>query len=64
MFMYEFWGDPNQLELCPFEALEVIKRVRARLRQPARSATEFIDIIERNQLPQTAQYLCTRAGLI
>ena len=54
----------NQLELRPFEALEVIKRVRARLRQPARSAAEFIDIIEKNQLPQTAQYLRTRAGLI
>ena len=40
------------------------KGLRARLRQPARSAAEFIDIIEKNQLPQTAQYLRTRVGLI
>lgn len=54
----------NQLELRPFEALEVMKRVRGRMRKPALSALEFIDRIEKNQLPQTAQYLRVHAGLI
>lgn len=54
----------NQLELRPFEALEIIKRVRARMRNPARSAAELIEMLEKNGLPQTAQYLKSRAGLI
>jgi predicted nucleic acid-binding protein len=54
----------NQLELRPFEALEVIKRVRARMRNPARSATELIELLEKTGLPQTAQYLRAQAGLI
>lgn len=54
----------NQLELRPFEALEIIKRVRARMRNPARSAAELIEMLEKNGLPQTAQYLKSRVGLI
>jgi len=54
----------NQLELRPFEALEVIKRVRARMRNPARSSADLIQMLEKNALPQTAQYLKSRAGLI
>jgi len=54
----------NQLELRPFEALEIIKRVRARMRNPARSAAELIEMLEKNGLPQTAQYLKSRTGLI
>ena len=54
----------NQLELRPFEALEIIKRVRARMRNPARSAADLIEMLEKNGLPQTAQYLKSRAGLI
>jgi len=54
----------NQLELRPFEALEVIKRVRARMRHPARSAVELIELLEKSGLPQTAQYLKAHAGLI
>ena len=54
----------NQLELRPFEALEVFKRVRAKRRNPACTAAELIDLVERNGLPQTAQHLRTRAGLI
>ena len=54
----------NQLELRPFEALEVLKRVRAKRRNPACSASEFIDMVERSGLPQTAQHLRVRAGLI
>ncbi|MHB1700872.1 MAG: PIN domain-containing protein [Acidobacteriaceae bacterium] len=54
----------NQLELRPFDALEVIKQVRARMRNPARTANELINLIEKNGLPQTAQHLRARAGLI
>ncbi len=54
----------NQLELRPFEALEVIKRVRARMRNPARSVPELIELLEKSGLPQTAQYLKVHAGLI
>lgn len=54
----------NQLELRPFEALEVIKQVRLRRRKPPCSVSELIAMIERNGLPQTAQYLRTKTGLI
>lgn len=54
----------NQLELRPFEALEVFKRVRAKRRNPACSASELIDMVEKNGLPQTAQHLRLRVGLI
>lgn len=54
----------NQLELRPFDALIVMKRVRGRLSKPSLTAAEFIDRIEKNQLPQTAQYLRAHAELI
>lgn len=54
----------NQLELRPFEALEVIKRVRARRKNPPTTPVEFIDMVEKNGLPQAAQHLRMRAGLI
>jgi predicted nucleic acid-binding protein len=54
----------NQLELRPFEALEVFKRVRAKRRNPACTAAELIDMVEKNGLPQTAQHLRNRVGLI
>lgn len=54
----------NQLELRPFEALEVFKRVRAKRRNPACTAAELIDLVERNGLPQTAQHLRVHTGLI
>lgn len=54
----------NQLELRPFDALEIIKRVRGRMRNPARSAADLIEMLGKNGLPQTAQYLKSRAGLI
>lgn len=54
----------NQLELRDLETLVVIKRMRARMKNPPRSGAELIDIIAKNQLPQTAQYLRTRVGLI
>lgn len=54
----------NQLELRPFEALEVIKQVRLRRRNPPCSVLDLIAMIERSGLPQAAQYLRTKAGLI
>ncbi len=54
----------NQLELRPFEALEAIKRVRSRMRKPARSAVEMIAMVEKSGLPQTAQHLRAWVGLI
>lgn len=54
----------NQLELRPFDALEVFKQVRAKRRNPACTAAELIDMVEKNGLPQTAQHLRARAGLI
>ena len=54
----------NQLELRPFEALEVVKRVRAKRRNPACTAAELIDMIEKSGLPQAAQHLRAHAGLI
>ena len=54
----------NQLELRPLEALEVIKRVRARRLKPACTAAQLIDMIEKSGLPQTAQHLRAHAGLI
>lgn len=54
----------NQLELRPFEALEVIKRVRAKRRNPECSAADLIDMVEKSGLPQTAQHLRAHTGLI
>lgn len=54
----------NQLELRPFEALEVFKGVRAKRRKPACLAAELIDMVEKNGLPQTAQHLRAHTGLI
>ena len=54
----------NQLELRTLEALEVFKRVRAKRHNPTCTAAELIDMVERNGLPQTAQHLRARSGLI
>ncbi len=54
----------NQLQLRPFEALEVLKSIRARLKKPVYSAQEFVDLIERSGLPQTGQYLQMQVGLL
>ncbi len=54
----------NQLQLRPFEALEVLKSIRARLRKPVYSAQEFVSLIERSGLPQTGQYLQMQVGLL
>lgn len=54
----------NQLELRPFDALEVFKQVRAKRRNPTCTAAELIDMVEKSGLPQTAQHLRARVGLI
>jgi hypothetical protein len=54
----------NQLQLRQFDALEVMRKVRGRYRSPQLSAKEFIELVSRNGLPQTAQYLQTHMGLI
>ena len=54
----------NQLQLRQFDALEVMRKVRGRYRNPQLSAKEFIELVSRNGLPQTAQYLQTHMGLI
>ena len=54
----------NQLQLRQFDALEVMRKVSGRYRNPQLSAKEFIELVSRNGLPQTAQYLQTHMGLI
>jgi hypothetical protein len=54
----------NQLQLRQFDALEVMRKVRGRYRNPQLSAKEFIELVSRNGLAQTAQYLQTHMGLI
>lgn len=54
----------NQLELREIEALAAIKAMRARLRNPPKTANELIATFERSQLPLTASILRAAADLI
>ena len=54
----------NQLELREYEALTAIKRMRARLGNPTLGAEEFVDMLERQGLVQTALHLRRRIELI
>ena len=54
----------NQLELREYETLAAIKRMRARLRNPEKSPEEFIEILERNGLVQSARHLREKIQLI
>lgn len=54
----------NQLELRQLEALEAIKAMRSRLRNPPVSAADLIKTLERNGLPLTASHLRQAEGLI
>lgn len=47
----------DQLELSPYDALVAVKRMRARLRNPPKSARELIDLLERCGLPASAVHL-------
>jgi predicted nucleic acid-binding protein len=54
----------NQFELSSFAALAAVKAMRARLRNPPRSAQEFIATLQQQQLPQSAAWLRQAAELI
>lgn len=54
----------NQLDLRQLEALAAIKAMRARLRNPPKTASELITTLERNQLPLTASILRMAEDLI
>ena len=54
----------RQLQLQPYAALEAIKAMRARWRNPARSANEMMAALEKRGLCMTATYLVEVRGLI
>jgi len=54
----------NQIELSVPEALEAIKKLRGRLRNPPKSAADLITTIEKQSMPQTAEFLRTWQNLI
>ncbi|WP_332776994.1 PIN domain-containing protein [Polaromonas sp.] len=54
----------NQLQLQELLAIQAIKRMRARWRNPQRSAAELIDALEKRGLPLTAACLKQAEALI
>ena len=54
----------NQLELHPYEALAVVKKLRARLTRPAQSAADLVATLERSGLPASAAHLRQAQALI
>lgn len=54
----------NQLQLQELVAIEAIKKMRARWKNPPRSAIELIDALEKRGLPLTAAYLKQAEALI
>ncbi|MEI6114118.1 MAG: PIN domain-containing protein [Burkholderiales bacterium] len=54
----------NQLMLKGTVALAAIKAMRARWERPALSSEEFVDLLERRDLPQTAAHLRDQVTLI
>jgi hypothetical protein len=54
----------NQIELSERIALQAVKAMRLRLRNPPKTASELISTIEQQQMPQTAAYLHGWQGLI
>ena len=47
----------NQFEIAPTEVLVTIKMVRSRMKNPPIVVTEFLEMIRKCDLPQTAQQL-------
>jgi len=47
------------IDLAPSQVCAAVATIRARLRSPPRTATEYIDTIEQQQLPKTASALRT-----
>lgn len=54
----------NQLELRPYEVLPAVKKKRARLTRPPRSAAELIAMLERSGLPVNVALLLEAQTLI
>lgn len=54
----------NQLELRQLEALEAVKNMRARLKNPVQTPEQLITTLERCGLPLSAGYLRSVSGLI
>lgn len=54
----------NQLQLQEIVAIRAIKAMRARWKNPSRTAAELIDALEQRQLPMTADYVRSVQDLI
>lgn len=54
----------NQLQLHEVRALTAVKEMRARWKNPSRSAEELLTLLEARGLPQTAEHLHSALGLI
>lgn len=54
----------NQVQLQELVAIEAIKRMRARWKNPERSASEFIAALEKRGLPLSAAHLKNPEALI
>lgn len=54
----------NQLQLQELSALEAIKTMRARWKNPQRSASELIEALEKRMMPLSAAHLRDAQGLI
>ena len=54
----------NQLQLHEVRALTAVKEMRARWKNPPRSAEELLILLEARGLPQTAEHLHNALGLI
>ena len=54
----------NQLQLQELVAIEAIKKMRARWKNPERSAAELMDALEKRGLPITAAHLKQAEALI
>jgi predicted nucleic acid-binding protein len=54
----------NQLQLQELFALQAVKQMRARWRNPSRSASDLIEALERRHMPLTAAHLRQAKDLI
>lgn len=52
------------IDLAPTAVLEAAKRVRARLKNPPKSAAEYLDILAKQGLPKTVDFLSEALELI
>ncbi|MDX2094445.1 MAG: hypothetical protein SFW64_00655 [Alphaproteobacteria bacterium] len=52
------------IDLAPTAVLEAAKRVRARLQNPPKTVTEYLDILAKQGLPKTVDFLSGALALI